>query len=70
MTWLKRVAYLVFAAGVLTPIFGGMLDRDLDRDTHLYYNFLAAILCLLALLMLALCIRGRRTGGNGNGPVG
>jgi uncharacterized membrane protein YidH (DUF202 family) len=64
MVWLKRLAYLVFAAGVLTPIFGVMLDRDLHRDTHVYFSSLAAVLCLLGLLMLAI---GRRDRG-GHSP--
>jgi hypothetical protein len=58
--WLMRLAYLLFAAGALTPIFGDILDRDLHRDRHTYFAFLAAGLCLPGLLMVSI---GRRNRG-------
>ena len=60
MSWLVRLGYFIFAAGVLTPILGGMLDRDLHRDRHLYFTCLTAVLCLVGLLMLSI---GRRNSG-------
>ena len=65
MSWLIRLGYLLFAAGVLTPIFGNMLDRDWHRDFHSYFSSLAAVLCLLGLLAISIGWRGRR-----NFPVG
>jgi hypothetical protein len=68
MSWLIRLGYLLVAAGVLTPIFGNMLDRDLHRDTHFYFSSLAAVLCLLGLLAVSIGRRdrGRHSGGNSN----
>jgi hypothetical protein len=55
-----RLGYLLFAAGVLTPILGNMLYRDLNRDSHFYFSSLAAVLCLLGLLAVS---TGRRERG-------
>jgi hypothetical protein len=66
MSYLLRIGYVLFAAGALTPIFGGMLDRDLPRDHHVYFSSLAAVLCLLGLLAVSLGRRGRHSRGSGD----
>jgi hypothetical protein len=68
MSYLIRIGYVLFAAGALTPIFGGMLDRDLYRDDHYYFSSLAAVLCLLGLLAVSVGRhdRGRHSQRRGN----
>jgi hypothetical protein len=68
MSYLIRTGYVLFAVGVLTPIFGGMVDRDLHRAHHFVFSSLAAVLCLLGLLAVSIGRRdrGRRSQGNGN----
>jgi hypothetical protein len=60
MSWLIRLGYLFFIAGVLTPISGHLFSRELDPDTHFYFSSLAAALCLLGILAVSI---GRRDHG-------
>ena len=60
MSRFTRLGYLLLAAGVLTPIFGNMLYRDLHRDSHFYFSSLAAVLCLAGVLAVSI---GRRERG-------
>jgi hypothetical protein len=66
MAWLIRRGYVLFAAGVLTPIFGAMLDRHLHSDRPPNFAYLAAALCLLGLLALSMGRRDRGGHSRGN----
>jgi hypothetical protein len=70
MSYLIRIGYVLFAAGVLTPIFGGVLDRDLHREHHFYFSSFAAVLCLLGLLAVGIGRHDRRRQSQGSGKYG
>lgn len=52
-------AWFLFLGAEYTRRPGDMLDRDLHRDRHTYFTFLAAGLCLLRLLMVSIGRRNR-----------
>jgi hypothetical protein len=60
MGWATIIGGLLFVSGVMTPLFGRMLNRD--------FHAAAAILCMLGLLAVSAGYRGR--GRNAKRGVG